>query len=138
MEINMKDLTNEEINLIISQLKAELRSREAAPQLVVYSHDCQNSANHHKNKYKHWCKLVSEIDLTKADGYAFIGQFLQFSSENMLVRDSIVVEVCGIDYTAYRVTGDHEKEKICTARRGSIRSMITTISNLLAGGHEDD
>lgn len=138
MNLNAKELTTEEINTLVAQLKTELKTREATPDLVVYAHDCHNSANHHKNKYKHWCKLVDGIALTKANGYAFIGHFLQFGAENMLVRDSIVVEVCGIDYTAYRVTGDHEKEKICTARRGSLRSMITTINNLLAEGYEDD
>lgn len=134
MEMNLKELSAEEITTLIAAMKAELKTREAAPELVVYTHNCQNSARHHQNKYKHWCKLVNEIDLAKADGYAFLGPFLQFASENMVALGSIVVEVCDTDYTAYRITGDHEKEEICTARRGSLRGMITTISELLAKG----
>ena len=137
-EMNMKELTAEEITTIIDQLRAELKTREAAPDLAVYAHDCQRSANYHQRKYKHWCKLVTEIDLTKADGYAFIGRFLQVTAENMVPRGSVIVEVCGTDYIAYRVVGDHEKEELCKASRGSLRSMITTINNLLSEGHEDD
>ncbi|WP_281680789.1 hypothetical protein [Synergistes jonesii] len=132
MELDAKELTNEEITNLISQLKTELRLREAtAPQLVVYTHDCYQSANYHRNKYTHWCKMVKAIDDTKISGYAFLGDFLLPFAENKLALGSIVVEVCGIDYTAYTVTGDHEKERICTARRGSLSKMIAAIKEQL-------
>lgn len=132
MDVNVKGLTVDEITTLISQLKAELTARETAPSLVVYTHDCHNASNHHKNKYKHWSKHVKSIDLTKANAYAFVGPFLNVFAENMIITNSIVVEVCDDSYTAYRIIGNEQKEEICTARRGSLRGMITSLNDLLA------
>lgn len=128
MELNMKELTAEEITTLIAKLKDELKSREAATsRLVVYAHDCYDASNYHKNKYKHWCKLIKGIDDTKVNGYAFMGPFLCPFSENKVEIGSIVVEVCNTDYTAYKITGDNEKEKICKARRDALSKMIAVI-----------
>lgn len=129
--MNIKELSTEEIRNLIEELKNELKSREEKPRLVVYTHDCQNRARYHLNKYKHWCKLVNSIDLDKANGYAFIGPFLQITSENMVPIGSIIVEVCDSDYTAYRITGDNEKTVIAEASRGSLRGMIIAVAEAL-------
>ena len=129
--INIKELTTEEIKKLINLFTAELKSREEKPRLVVYTHDCKGASRYHLNKYKHWCKLITGIDHTKADGYALIGRFLKVDGENMVPVGSIVVEVCDKDYTAYRITGDYEGTAIAEATRGSLRGMITTIAEAL-------
>ena len=75
MDINAKELTTDEIITLMAQLKTELETRKSTPRLVVYTHDCHNAANHHKNKYKHWCKHVKSTDLTKANAYALLAHF---------------------------------------------------------------
>ena len=129
--VNLKEMGTEALHAFIEEIRAELKSREESLRLVVYTHDCKGRAKYHMNKYKHWCKLIKEIDSTKADGYAFIGDFLNVGSENMVEAGSIVVEVCGTDYTAYRIINDYEKEKIADGSRGSLRGMITTIAEVL-------
>lgn len=129
--IDIKQLTTEKIKSLINQLTDELKSREDKPRFVVYTHNCKGASRSHLNKYKHWCKLVTGIDNTKADGYALIGKFLRVDGENMVPTGSIVVEVCGNDYTAYRITGDYEGTVVAEATRGSLHSMITAIAEVL-------
>lgn len=130
--INIKEMATEEIKSLIEELKTELKSREEEkPQLVVYRHGCYGASKYHWNKYKHWCKLVTDVDDTKADGYALIGDFLNSYGENMLPKGAVVVEVCGTAYTASRVTGDYETEEIATGSRGALHEMIVAVKAAL-------
>lgn len=132
MTVNVKELTTEEIKTLMEELKNELKTREEEKRrLVVYTHHCKGASKYHLNKYKHWCTLVTSIDDTKANGYALIGEFLQTNAENMVPEGSIVVELCGDDYTAYRITGDYESTAIAEASRGALRGMIVTIKEAL-------
>jgi hypothetical protein len=129
---NLKDMTNEELLAGITALETELRSRRAVEMCdCVYTHDCKGSANYHLNKYKHWAKRVTAIDKSKTNGYAFIGDFLKVQNEHMVPKNSIVVEVCDTTLTAYRITGDHEKEKITSASTKSLSSLIGKLFDLV-------
>lgn len=91
---------------------------------VLYEHDCKGSARYHMNKYKHWAKLVTGVDTSKTNGYAFEGEFLSVYNEHKLETGSLVVECCGGEITLYRVTGDSEKEELDTAGRKSMSGLI--------------
>ena len=121
--------TKEDIEATISALRAELEKRKSddVKQLCVYTHDCVNAANHHIGKYKHWAKVVQEIDAAQVSAYAFVGPWLQVRAENLVPVGSIVVECCGTDITAYKVTGDNAKEEIGKAERGRLSGLIATV-----------
>ena len=110
-EINLKTLTNEELETLITDAREELnsRTRNISTELVLYTHDCKDSARSHKVKYKHWSKLVTGVDTTKTNGYAFQGEFLNFNAQHKLPVGSIVVEVCENDITAYEIIKDGYK-----------------------------
>lgn len=129
---NLTNMTNEELLAGIAALEAELKSRQNVETSdCVYTHDCKESANYHLNKYKHWAKLVKAIDKSKTNGYAFIGDFLKVQNEHRVPKNSIVVEVCDTTLTAYRITGDHEKEKITSASMRSLSGLISKLFDLV-------
>lgn len=126
--INLKKLTIEQLNELKAQIVAEIESRQQNKTLVIYTHDCKNSAKYHKGKYKHWTKLVKAVDTTKTNGYAFIGEFLNINYEHKIPANSIVVEVCDKDIIAYRAT-ENGKGKITEAKTNSMSGLIETIAN---------
>lgn len=117
--MNFKETDTEELKAMRDAINAELKSREAKPQKVIYLHDCAEATEYHLGKYKHYSKLVRRIDVEQKNGYAFIGDFLGVSDEHLIPSGSVVVERCDNDVTAYRVTGDRAKEQLakCDARR---------------------
>lgn len=127
--MNLKEMNIEELKALLYNVKAELKTRESH-ELVLYTHDCKDRANHHINKYKHWAKLVECIDTTKTNGYAFDGSFLNVQSEHKIPSGSIVVEVCGYDLTAYRCTANG-KEKIAKCKTNEMSSTIELLSTLV-------
>lgn len=127
----VKALSTENILQYLNVLNRELNQRNTKQTLVAYKHDCHGSSNYHLNKYKHWCKLVTSVDRSKTDGYAFIGDFLKYRTENMIPEGSIVVEVCNTNYYAYRVTDDHFKEQIAHGKRSSLHQFIVAVDEAL-------
>ena len=71
--LNLKEKTKEELFALLSELKFEIASREE--KFALYEHGCSDGSNHHLKKYKHWAKLVTAVDLSKNNGYAFQGKF---------------------------------------------------------------
>ena len=124
-------------------LNRELNHRNTKQPLVVYKHDCHGSSNYHFNKYKHWCKRVARVDRSRTDGYAFIGDFLKSKTENMIPEGSIVVEVCGRNYYAYRITDEFEKDLIAQGTQGALHSFIIAVDealddHLIITGNEEE
>ena len=133
MTINLKGLSIEQLQNLVRDAKAEIESRSTATSAtVVWRHDCANSAKNHLNKYKHWAKLIKSVDLNKTDGYAFVGQFLRVTNEEVVRQGAIVVECCGTDITAYRCDGDYVKTEIAAGRRGSLHSLIVAVGEAAA------
>lgn len=91
---------------------------------VIYTHNCYNASNNHFRKYKHWCKLIEDIDSNKTNGFAFIGDFLFTDKENLVNKNSFVVEVCANDLSLYKITGDNEKELILEGKSSKYVTFI--------------
>ena len=128
--ININEMSLSELIELKGQIEkriSELQSHQT--KLVVYTHDCWKCANHHLNKYKHWAKLVTTVDTTKNNGFAFQGEFLKVNSENKVPANSIVVEVCGNEIKAYRITETH-KEKIDEAKTNAMSNFIDNLAKL--------
>lgn len=129
MNINYENLTTDALNTIIAQAKAELAKRSCNNELILFTHKCKDSSNHHLNKYKHWAKLVSSVDTTKTNGYAFNGTFLNVNAEHKLPAGSIVVEVCDKNIACYKLdkTG---KVKLYSGTTTSMSSFIADVAQL--------
>ena len=106
--IDLTQLTTQELEELMAQVRQELASRRAAdtPTLISWSHDCSEAANYHLNKYKHWAKLVTSVDTTKSNGYAFNGEFLDVRRQHKVPVGGIIVWVCGTNLVASRITVD--------------------------------
>ncbi len=127
----LKTMSMDDIKQYVDLLNAEMEARKALHPKVGYKHDCHGCAQYHMNKYKHWCKHVTRVDRSKTDGYAFIGEFLNPANEHVIAQGAVVVEVCGKDYFAYRVTGDFTKELIAEGKRGSLYKFIAAVDAAL-------
>jgi hypothetical protein len=123
---NLKNMSIEELESLKKAIVAELHSREEKPELVLYTHACKGSSTYHLNKYKHWAKLVKSVDVTKTNGYAFAGEFLNVNAEHKIPAGSIVVEVCDCSITAY-IAGK-EFEEIGHANTRSMSSLIEKVA----------
>lgn len=129
-ELNLTALTVDELKDLIQEANAELQNRATKTDLVVYTHDCKDCSNYHLGKYKHWAKLVTAIDVTKTNGYAFIGDFLSVIKEHKIPAGSIVVEVCGDDIEAYKV-GQDGKTQISKARTNAMSALIENLAQII-------
>lgn len=130
-EMEIKKMSIEELKVLQASIRKELENRE--DKKVVYTHDCKDAAKYHLGKYKHWMKLLTGIDTSKTNGYAFQGEFLGVTSEHKLKVGSITVECCGSDITAYKVIDDSEndnKEEIGSCSKNSMCSLIEKLSKL--------
>jgi len=127
----LKNMSIEELKNLNESINSELKSRKPSEaKLIVYTHDCKNSTNHHKTKYKHWAKVIKSVDTTKTNGYAFVGDFLNIDFEHKLPAGSIVVEVCDKTITAYQITISGQTQ-IDTSKTNSMSRFIEKIAELL-------
>jgi len=124
---DLKSLTLEELKNLEAEVKKEIASRQEKPELVLYTHQCKDKAKHHLNKYKHWAKLVSSIDTTKTNGYAFIGDFLNVAAEHKVPVGSIVVEVCDTTITAFEMSASGAVE-IGSAKTTAMSGLIEALA----------
>jgi len=124
--VDFKSMSTEELERLIEEARKELASRREN-KLVLYTHHCKNESRYHLSKYKHWAKRIIGVDITKTNGYAFQGDFLNVREEHKLPVGSIVVEVCGDDITAYELTESGKKE-FATAKRRSMSALIEAVA----------
>lgn len=130
-------LNDEEIRASITALNDALQSNAAtgslsdSTELVIYRHDCHKYYKYHRGSPKRYSMLVTSVDTQKTDEQAFCGRRLCFSSEHMVPKNSVVIEVCGSAYTAYRVTGDYAKKEIDTRFRGSLHRLILAVAEAI-------
>ena len=118
LSLNQEEL--KETKKLIEKQLAEKTKKEK----VIYTHNCYNASNNHFRKYKHWCKLIEDIDSSKTNGFAFIGEFLFTDKENLVDKNSYVVEVCANDLSLYKIIGDNEKELILEGKSSKYVSFI--------------
>lgn len=130
-------LSDEEIKASIAALNDALQSSAAtgslsdSTELVIYRHDCHKYYKYHRDSPKRYSMLVTSVDPQKTDEQAFCGRRLCFSREHMVPKNSVVIEVCGSAYTAYRVTGDYTKKEIDTRFRGSLHRLILAVAEAI-------
>lgn len=77
---------------------------------------CGNTAKYHSKKYKHWCKRVTSIDITKSNGYAFEGDFLPWGKQTMAGVGDCFLEHCDGSYLFWMVTDDEHCEQVVGSR----------------------
>ena len=118
LSLNQEEL--KETKKLIEKQLAEKSENEK----VIYTHNCYDASNNHFRKYKHWCKLIEDIDSNKTNGFAFIGDFLFTDKENLVNKNSFVVEVCANDLSLYKITGDNEKELMLEGKSGKYVTFI--------------
>lgn len=128
MDINVKKMDMETLRALQAQIAAEIKAR-CSSNLVIYTHGCKDAAKHHLSKYKHWAKLVTAVDTTKTDGYAFIGDFLRVTSEHKVPVGSIIVEVCDKDILCYIMEASG-KHRVYSGSTGSMSSFIDDVASL--------
>lgn len=126
----IKALSTDDLNTLLGQIRLELKSRLPADDFVLYTHSCMGATSSHLSKHRHWAKLVSDVDISKSNGYAFSGVFLSTSSENKIPSGSIVVETCGTDISGY-VVDSSGKQLITTAKTYAMSDFINQIAHLL-------
>ena len=130
-------LNDEGIKASIAALNDALKSSAGADSLsppsevVTYRHDCHKYYKYHRDSPKRYSMLVTSVDPQKTDEQAFCGRRLCFSREHMVPKNSVVIEVCGSAYTAYRVTGDYAKKEIDTRFRGSLHRLILAVAEAI-------
>ena len=126
-------LNDEEIKASIAAINDALKSRVASDssELALYRHDCHKYYKYHRDSPRRYSMLVTSVDPQKTDEQAFCGRRLCFSSEHMIPKNSVVVEVCGSAYTAYRITGDYAKKEIDTRSRGSLHRLILAVAEAI-------
>ena len=130
-------LNDEDIKTSIAAINDALKSNAAtgslsdSTELVIYRHDCHKYYKYHRDSPKRYSMLVTSVDPQKTDEQAFCGRRLCFSREHMVPKNSVVIEVCGSAYTAYRVIGDYAKEEIDTRFCGSLHRLILAVAEAI-------
>jgi len=127
--INLKQLNLEQLKELKTSITNEIELREPKKEFVLCTHECKNSANYHQNKYKHWLKIITSVDNTKTNSYAFNGEFLSINIEHKLPENTIIAEFCGSGNIVeiYHIKSKDNIEKIFSC---SARSMSNTIDEL--------
>jgi len=74
--------------------------------------------------------VVKSVDTTQTNGYAFQGDFLGVRREHKLPVDSVVVEVCGEEVRAYRMTQEGKK-LIAECRRNEMSALIGAVADAI-------
>lgn len=130
-------LNDEEIKTSIAAINDALQSSAAtdslsdSTELVTYRHDCHKYYKYHKDSQKRYSMLATSVDTQKTDEQAFGGKYLGFSGEHMVPKSSVIIEVCGSTYTAYRIVDDYAKEEIDTRFRGSLHRLIQSAAKAI-------
>lgn len=126
----IEKMEKEALEKVIADIRQELENREVAN--CLYTNECKASSKYHREKYKHWAKLITGVDTTKTNEYAFLGKFLGIAEEHLLPKNSIVVEYCEAHgVTAYRITDDNVKEEIGSARPKEMTALIRQLATEL-------
>lgn len=127
-------LSNTDLEDLKIELNKEMAKRKNVTGDVCYEHDCKDSSKYHLKKYKHWSKLIEKVDLSKCNGYAFIGRFLTVDKQNIVPSGALVVERCDDRLRCYRITSEG-KELACEGQANSMVTFISAVNEaLLEGG----
>lgn len=124
MEIEIDEL--KEIKKIIDKAINEKSEKK----FIIYKHSCFGSSSYHFSKYTHWAKLIKEIDNSKTNGYAFIGEFLKVDSENLIKVGSFIVESCSDELKLYKVVNEENIQLLLKGRKKEFISFIKKVKEI--------
>lgn len=128
--LNLKELSIEELNDLLKDVKEEIASRNNKK--IIYCCDVKGNSEYSLKKYKSWAKLITNIDTTKTNGYAFVGNFLNVRTENLVNAGDYVVElVQDQNYFLYKATGDNNKELLLEGKRNNLITFIRECKKII-------
>ena len=121
--LNLKELSIEELNNLIKDAKEELAKRNNKK--VVYNCDAKGKSDYALRKYKNWAKVLKSIDTTKTNGYAFVGDFLNIRTENLVnVGDYVLELVDDNNYYLYKAVENNQKELVLEGKKSELITFI--------------
>lgn len=126
---SIEAMSTAELYKLKAKINQEILNR--TEKKVMYQHDCFGSARYHFANYKHWSKIVTAVDVTKATAYGFIGDFLNVHITNVVPLHSIIVECCGVTYRVYEVMGDYNKMELYNCRKNHIVECLLKVEQIL-------
>lgn len=127
----LAEMSMEELLVLEKEIKKEIEVRNRGNQkMVIYTHDCFDCSKSHMSKYKHWAKRVEHVDTTKANGFAFLGEFLDTRRENRVPEGSIVVEICDTDLKCYEILKEGKVLK-CEGNSMSMATFIDKVAEIM-------
>lgn len=109
--LNINKFTLDELNKLKVEITKNIELKnENKNEKVIYWHECSSASSYHLRKYRHWMKVLTAIDDTKTNGYAFIGDFLSMEKENLVEVGKYVIEVCDNELYLYQVIKDEQED----------------------------
>lgn len=110
-----KELTAQ-LEWVNARLEAKAETKK-----IIWSGACIGCATYHRGKYKHWAKVITSIDTSKKNGYAFQGTWLDYFSENEVLETAWILEYdCNYKYMFYQAGKGRE-----TAIKGTYSAFVT-------------
>ena len=131
--MDLQTMSIEELEELSKKINDEIRLRKAKESGVLFTPRCKGSANHHMRKYKHWTKILTGIDDTKTNGYAFLGDFISSSKEHLLPIGTILIDVCDSDYGVFEIIDHDETKLLIKYEGGSFYKFILKVKEILEG-----
>lgn len=136
--IDLKTLTTEELKELNNQINKELNSRnKVIIDKIIYKTDNYDDSNYHVRSGHCWAKIITDIDINKTNGYAFIGDFIKVKEENLVLVDSIIIEHDNGGFICYKATKDGKIE-LAKGNRRNIISFILKVNDLLKEKEKDN
>ena len=128
--LNLKELSEKELNNLLKEIKEELETRNNKK--VIYNCDAKGKSEYALRKYKNWAKVLAGIDNTQTNGFAFIGSFLNIRTENLVAKNSYVVELEDDNqYHLYKVVDNNNKELLLEGSKSKLISFIQECKKII-------
>lgn len=119
----LEKLSLEDLELLKGKIKKCIDAKSDKKKMVIYKCDCFDSSDYHFNKYKHYAKVLTGIDCTETNGYAFQGEFISVRKENLIQDGSYIIENCNYHLYLYKLESD--EKNLCL--EGSTNKIISFI-----------
>ena len=133
----IEEMETEELKELKLKIEAELNKRKEDKK-IIYNTDNFNSSTYHINKYKPWAKEINAIDITKTNGFAFIGNFLKLKNENIVKQGQHVVEMDENRLYLYKAKEDYKKDLILEESKANYISFIRNVAEIIKKEGEEN
>lgn len=120
--MDLEKMNKEDLENLIKEANAKLEQKE---EKIIYVTDFTRG----NSGYKRWAKVITSIDNTKTNCYAFVGDWLskENNTENILIKNSYIIEFIGRkenQFTIYKATDNNKKDLILEGDTNSLVSFI--------------